>query len=90
LTLRYATKKDSLNYFESLALFPLTPDNKSDKDNGNCVTLKFNAEEWEKIERGAKWLYAEERISKPTPYRYLKWCGITFSNWLEKRHSGDN
>ena len=56
----------------------------------NAVTLKFNNEEWERIQRGVKWLYADERISKPTVYGFLKWCGLTFSESLDKKHGGDD
>ena len=59
------------------------------KENGeNRITLRFNDAEWEKIERGTKWLYADKRISKPTTYGFLKWCGLTFSSSLEKKHGG--
>jgi len=56
----------------------------------NAVTLKFNDEEWKRIQRGAKWLYADEMISKPTAYRFLKWCGLTVSESLENKHGGDD
>ena len=59
------------------------------KESGvNRITLKFNDAEWEKIERGTKWLYADKRISKPTTYRFLKWCGLTVSESLDEKHGG--
>jgi hypothetical protein len=60
------------------------------RDNRKAVTLRFNDEEWEDIKIGIKWLYADERISKPTAYRFLKWCGLTVSEALENKHVGTN
>ena len=57
---------------------------------GNIVSLRFNSEEWGDIQRGAKLLYADEMISKPTAYSFLKWCGLMVSESLEKKHGGDN
>ena len=56
----------------------------------HVVRFEFNDEEWEQVQRGAKWLYADEMISKPTAYRFLKWCGLTFSESLDKKHGGDD
>ena len=65
-----------------------TPNGK--RDNRKAVTLRFNAEEWEEIKIGIKWLYFDNMIPKPTAYSYLKWCGLIFSESLENKHIGNN
>ena len=60
------------------------------RDNRKAVTLRFNIGEWEEIQRGAEWLYADEMIPKPTAYSFLKWCGLMVSESLEKKHGGDD
>ncbi len=58
-------------------------------DKRNTVALHFGDEEWKQIQSGAKWLYADGQIPKPTAYSFLKWCGLTFALTLKERHSGD-
>ena len=90
MTVKLATKMSDLEYLESIIMKKLTKDNKNKENARRCTTLKFNDAEWEEIERGAKWLWAAEVISKPTAYSFLKWCGLTVSALLEKRHGDDD
>ena len=48
----------------------------------------FNTKEWKQIQLGINWLYAKEMILKPTPYRYLKWCGLTVAESLDNEDMG--
>jgi hypothetical protein len=48
----------------------------STRDTRKAVTVKFNNDEWDVIQRGINRIYSDELISKPTAYGYLKWCGL--------------
>ena len=52
-------------------------------NGAHSVNLKFNNIEWIQIQRGARKLYADEVILKPTHYSFVKWCALTYSNYLE-------
>ena len=57
------------------------------RDNSRAITIRFNTLEWEQLLLGVKWLFEDELILKPTPYRFLKWCGLTFATSLDNKHT---
>jgi hypothetical protein len=59
----------------------------STRDNSKAITLRFNSLEWEQLQLGVKWLYKDKMILKPTPYRFLKWCGLTCADSLDDKHT---
>jgi hypothetical protein len=78
-----------LAYLERIIRHNPTTTNKSKENARHFITIRFNNDEWDDIKRGISWLYADEMIPKPTAYGFLKWCGLTASSSLEKRHRGN-